>query len=275
MPAKNTFTEKESRFKESVSGFKTGREIVTEAVIMDFQLFDFVKNGLQPYTMTGSILESPALRGKRAELALTVQNLKRLTQERDTKFRPITMPKGWVPDKKNPKDVMIMNTLIYRTERKEDLERLESKIEELKVKAEDLEKELDRTRSCSWKEYQSPEDEKARRRFIDELLNSFYRKADFFEFPELIALIREEPSPLLTVKHKLRPSQKHREECRKIAKGFWDEEPSITISEIIQREEMVKASKKSNDQLYLEKTVRNWIKDLCPNRARGRRPNKK
>jgi hypothetical protein len=73
---------------------------------------------------------------------------------------------------------------------------------------------------------------------------------------------------------KLRPSQKARNKCRDIARRIWMERSKITIADMLIESEIVHASKKSNGDLYSEKTVRNWIKDLCPNRSPGR-PKKK
>jgi hypothetical protein len=68
----------------------------------------------------------------------------------------------------------------------------------------------------------------------------------------------------------LRPSQKAKLECRDIAESIWKDNPDITIADMIRDDGIVQASKKKNGALYTEKTVRDWIKDLCPNRSPGR-----
>ena len=73
---------------------------------------------------------------------------------------------------------------------------------------------------------------------------------------------------------KLRPNQTARIKCRNIAKGIWMKRSKVTIADMLNEPEIVSASKKSNGNFYSEKTVRNWIKDLCPNRSPGR-PKKK
>jgi hypothetical protein len=70
---------------------------------------------------------------------------------------------------------------------------------------------------------------------------------------------------------KLRPSQKSKNECRKIAKKIWGKNPQITIADMINHKDLLPYTTKKNGDLYAEKTVRNWIKDLCPDRSRGRR----
>lgn len=68
---------------------------------------------------------------------------------------------------------------------------------------------------------------------------------------------------------KLRPSQRHKLECRKIAEKLWKYNPSLTIADVIDTGEIIEACE---GKIYIEKTIRNWIKDLCPNRKPGRRP---
>jgi len=74
---------------------------------------------------------------------------------------------------------------------------------------------------------------------------------------------------LISPKAKLRPSQRHRLACRKVAEGIWEIQPEITIADMIIRDEIVAACE---GKIYAERTIRNWINDLCPNRSPGRRP---
>lgn len=68
---------------------------------------------------------------------------------------------------------------------------------------------------------------------------------------------------------RLRPSQRHKAACRKVAASLWGKDPSITIAAMIQKDEIRDACE---GKVYKEKTIRRWIKDLCPNRKPGRRP---
>jgi hypothetical protein len=72
------------------------------------------------------------------------------------------------------------------------------------------------------------------------------------------------------VEIKLRPSQKHRERCRAIAELIWQSNPDITIEDMAYKDEIngIACEGKS----YTPKAIREWIKDLCPNRKPGRRP---
>jgi hypothetical protein len=71
---------------------------------------------------------------------------------------------------------------------------------------------------------------------------------------------------------KLRLVQRHREECRQIAKSIWEQTPNLSIAEMIRRDEIKKIRDEKKPNPYNEKTVRNWINDLCPVRKPGRRP---
>lgn len=63
-----------------------------------------------------------------------------------------------------------------------------------------------------------------------------------------------------------------REKCREIAKRLWANNPTITIREMTEQDDVIENSKKINGQLFNEDTIRSWINDLCPNRSPGRPP---
>jgi hypothetical protein len=73
---------------------------------------------------------------------------------------------------------------------------------------------------------------------------------------------------------KLRHSQKARLRCREIAISLWNQKPHLTIAAMINHQKLIKPTTKPDGTLYTDKTVRDWIKDLCPNRSPGR-PKKK
>jgi hypothetical protein len=74
---------------------------------------------------------------------------------------------------------------------------------------------------------------------------------------------------------KLRPNQKHKKESRKIAESIWQKMPDLTIAAMIQRDEINKIRHEKKKKPYREKTIRGWIRDLCPNPKSGRRPKPK
>lgn len=67
-----------------------------------------------------------------------------------------------------------------------------------------------------------------------------------------------------------RLSSMHRNRCRTLAESLWVEHPAMTISEMTRRDEIKQTGCERKE--YSEKAIRNWIKDLCPNRSPGRRP---
>ncbi len=86
--------------------------------------------------------------------------------------------------------------------------------------------------------------------------------------------IKKEP---VTENHVSKPHQKAKERCREIAKQILKEKPDIdTISEAIFDDRMTEAATKADGDMYSEKVIRGWIKDLFPDKARkpGRRPKK-
>ena len=72
---------------------------------------------------------------------------------------------------------------------------------------------------------------------------------------------------------KLRDSQRHRERCRAIAELLWENNPKITIEDMVHRDEIIKIGCEKN--IYHGKTIRKWINDLCQNRDPGRKPKSK
>ena len=70
---------------------------------------------------------------------------------------------------------------------------------------------------------------------------------------------------------KHRPCQRHKIECREVAKNLWKKDSTLTIADMPMKDEITEACE---GKIYAEKTIRNWIKELCPNRSPGRRPNK-
>jgi hypothetical protein len=65
-------------------------------------------------------------------------------------------------------------------------------------------------------------------------------------------------------------NQRHKERCRAVAACIWKREPHLTIEDIIQHDDINDIA--CENRIYSAKTLREWIKDLCPNRQPGRRP---
>lgn len=67
-------------------------------------------------------------------------------------------------------------------------------------------------------------------------------------------------------------NQRHRERCRAVAECIWMREPHLTIEDMIQHDDINGIA--CENRTYAAKTLREWLKDLCPNRQPGRRPAK-
>ena len=90
---------------------------------------------------------------------------------------------------------------------------------------------------------------------------------ELFEKSQKVGLLNGD-----NIETKPRPSQRHRKQCRLVAEKIWKDNPDITIEDMAQRDEI---NEVFEGKVYADKTIRNWIKDLCPNRLPGRRPKPK
>uniref|UniRef100_A0A7C3SJ93 Uncharacterized protein n=1 Tax=Desulfobacca acetoxidans TaxID=60893 RepID=A0A7C3SJ93_9BACT len=66
-----------------------------------------------------------------------------------------------------------------------------------------------------------------------------------------------------------------REKVREKAAALWSRNESIPIADMVVRNEITQVLENVCGDMFTEKTLRDWIKDLCPNRKPGRRPNPK
>ncbi len=105
-----------------------------------------------------------------------------------------------------------------------------------------------------------------------DLSDLLFRLADITdlesEHPEIVAGRIDDKKP----EKKLRPSQIHKIKCREVAQKLWDEDPTLTIVDMTYKNEI---NAVFDGKSYVEKTIRDWIKDLCPDRSPGRRVKKK
>lgn len=66
----------------------------------------------------------------------------------------------------------------------------------------------------------------------------------------------------------LRSYQRHRERCRALAEFFWGEDSKIKIAHMIKKKAIIKIGCEGAE--YTPKKLRDWIKDLSPERKPGR-----
>jgi hypothetical protein len=102
---------------------------------------------------------------------------------------------------------------------------------------------------------------------------SIFKRDDVLEMEKMSqhSLVAEDTQPT----KRLRPAQKAKTEARKVAVKLWKEDRQMTIQDLINKEEMIEVTRRPDGNLYTEKTVRNWINKLCPDRSPGRRPKKR
>lgn len=141
---------------------------------------------------------------------------------------------------------------------------------------------LESLNGAGWNGFELPQDQDLSRHFILVLLNSYYRRDEVYErlSPEPETVPDQGPVQPAKVadqvqvavkSRKLTPEQRHKIDSRAAALKLWSESPERTIQDMIQRDEIAHAC---DGVVYGEKTIRNWINDLCPNRKPGRRKKK-
>lgn len=81
------------------------------------------------------------------------------------------------------------------------------------------------------------------------------------------------PTPNPVKARKLTSRQRHREEARAVAQRIWALEPSITIEEMSKRQGIA-TNAQERSRGVTQDTLKNWIRDLAPDRKPGRRPTK-
>jgi len=136
---------------------------------------------------------------------------------------------------------------------------------------------LDCIQDYTWTEFGLPHDYDLAVNFIERLVDSHYLKAQIVEFLPWPAKTAQNPKPAAAQSElsKMRHNEECKLKCRNIAKRLWELDPLLTIADMIKQPEIAEYSKKLNGSSYSEKTVRDWIKCLCPNRRPGRRSSKK
>jgi hypothetical protein len=151
------------------------------------------------------------------------------------------------------------------------------RIQPLQQELENRRAYLQSIQGLSWIEFALPEDGDLAAQFLRTLENSYFEKdkADEFLSAETKSTQSEFAEDGYIKPKRERHDQICKRKCRELAKRVWTKNPKLTITEITKRDEIIDISKTAKGDLYAEKTVHDWIKDLCPNRAPGRRPTKK
>jgi len=150
-------------------------------------------------------------------------------------------------------------------------------IQPLQERIEKYRNYFDCIQDFTWSGFGLPHDYELALSFIETLENSHYLKEEvtrFLPWPVKPA-VKTKQSVIESKPPQLNHSQECKLKCRQEARLIWEEDPLLTIAEMIKRPEIIRNSIKLNGTPYSEKTVRYWIECLCPNRRPGRKPLKK
>jgi len=131
--------------------------------------------------------------------------------------------------------------------------------------------------NLSWDRFELPQENELAVCFINRLVGSNYRAEDVDRlFKEHTEPSEKRKSPEAKPKlYRSIPSQERIKKCREIARQIWNQQPDLTIAGMINRNEIIRQTKRPDGSTYSEMTVRSWIRDLCPNPKPGRRPEKR
>lgn len=133
---------------------------------------------------------------------------------------------------------------------------------------------LQSIKTSNWDEFELPKDRDLEGCFASCLINSRYRADEVDRIlPRPPEPAHDEMPPAVESKS---PRSVHPQECnkkcREIAKRIWDRQPDFTIAAMINHSEIIRQARKPDGSYYSDLTIRNWIRDLCPNPKPGRRP---
>ena len=227
-----------------MSKYITGQEIIRDLGLQDFEYYnEYVRAGLTPLNNQGQPY-SP--------LDVMAQ-LFNLTGQREALFQ--------------------LNDSTYDLDDESVGALRANRIIPLEQAIGQLEARLAALEEVDWADFALPANQNEAQYILGVIRNSF------FDRTEVVKLIggeaySQQPKNLDHPKRsrKLRPDQRHRLAVREAAKKIWKEHPEITIADMIERDEL---NEVCEGKVYTKETMRNWIKDLAPDRSPGRRPKKK
>lgn len=231
----------------AMSKWISGKELLEQRNLKDIELFqDYVAQGLQPYDDLGQPV-SPS------DVLEQIFDVKTLEEELAEHERASRRPVG-----EDEALFRVDRTFVLGTER------------------EHAKNALKAAEGVSWTAFELPSNPQQAKALLDRLSECLFRRDDVRqvekELSPLAAAKAEKPSKKSATPRKLRPNQRHKISCRAEAKKLWKEDPSITIADMIRRDEL---NTVCEGRVYTDKAMREWIKDLCPDRSGGRRPKKK
>jgi hypothetical protein len=229
-----------------VSAYVPGKELMDSLKIYAFEFVrEYVLKGLTPYTSQGNPYQP-------AKVVFDfIENLQQQLAQRDE--------------------------LAWNMARAEREGYICAHLQPLRDRIRNYQSYLDCIQDYTWAEFGLPHDYELASNFIETLANSLYLKEEVTRFlPWSVKSYRSLQAKMSQPKTpKLTHSQKCKLNCRKIARRLWEQDPLLSITEMTKHPEIIESSQKLNGLRVAEKTVRNWIRCLCPNRKSGKSRRKK
>ena len=173
------------------------------------------------------------------------------------------------------KDVMRLDELAWDLSGAEREKIIVEQMEPLQERLQGCQTYLKSIKTSNWDEFSLPTDPGIARCYSSFLINSRYL------FEEVQRLLpkgpdsndMEQPFQVEAKPARSAYAQEVNKKCREIAKRIWDRQPDFTIAAMVNHSEIIHQARKPDGSSYSEMTIRNWIRDLCPNPKPGRRPN--
>ena len=173
------------------------------------------------------------------------------------------------------KEVMRLDELAWDLSGAEREKMILEQIEPLQERLQDAQVYLKSIKTSNWDEFSLPTDPGIGRCYANFLINSQYIAEEVERFlpkgpdPNDIG----QPPQVETKPARSAYAQEVNKKCREIATRIWGRQPDFTIAAMVNHSEIIHQARKPDGSSYSEITIRNWIRDLCPNPKPGRRPN--
>ena len=243
-----------------MSKYISGEDLLDKWDIYPVELIEYIKTGqLRPYSQSGKLIPHPyyqpmsVIEDLRKTFKYYSSSVKKVTKNDQEKIKKEKDPVAAIG-----LGLTTISSSILAMDYGRKLSQYESVSREL----------------LGWKNFELPQYEQESEKILQLLIDSLYLN-DEVSAIEKIARQRKVTNTgnMLndSKEKKLRPNQRHKLQSREIAEKLWGKDPTITIADMINEPEIIAAC---DDKFYIEKTVRDWIKDLCPNRKPGRRSEK-
>jgi len=238
----------------------TGEKILDSWDINKFDLFDHVRQGLRAFKkITRHIFECPP-----------EYNLK-------TKLENIDQ---WIAQMKNPN--FPNNLENYHDEERLTgvehpllLDEMHQKRAKIIEKLDSIQRGKNTNDMCSWYYCDLPESEQKALAVINSVVDSLFLKTDVTEILGRPTKGAQDKIFDISKEKMVRYSTRVvRPKCRKAAKKIWVKDPDLAIIEVAGEILLsgIAKNKKSDD--YTLERIQIWIREVCPNPRRGRKPDK-